>query len=98
MAGLVDTNIPVYRFDKRYPVKHAIATEMLGAGVAERSWVLPHQVVAEFVSVVTRGNGEKPALFTRDEAFRQMEFLFGEFPVIYPTENTTRTALRGAAL
>ncbi len=98
MAGLVDTNILVYRFDKRFAVKQAIATEMLRAGVAERSWVLPHQAVVEFVAVVTRSNRDKPALFTKDDALRQVEYLFGEFPVIYPTENTIRTALRGAAL
>lgn len=52
VAGLVDTNILFCWFDKRFPVKHAIATEMLRALVAERSLVPPRQVVAQFVSVV----------------------------------------------
>lgn len=52
MAGLVDTNILFCWFGKRFPVKHAIATEMLRALVAERSLVPPRQVVAQFVSVV----------------------------------------------
>jgi predicted nucleic acid-binding protein len=52
----------------------------------------------EFVSVVTCSNRDKPALLTKDEARRQGDCVLREFPVIYPTENTLRTALRGAAL
>lgn len=33
-----------------------------------------------------------------DEAHREAEEFLNAFPVIYPTENTVRTALRGAAL
>lgn len=98
MAGLVDTNILVYRYDKRYPLKQAIAAQLLRKGIEDRSLVLPHQAVVEFVSAVTRANREKPALFTVEEAHREAEYLLDEFPVIYPTDNTVRTALRGAAL
>lgn len=98
MADLVDTNILVYRYDSRYPLKQAIATQLLRKGIAEGSLLLPHQAVLEFVSAVTRGNRDKPALFTRDEAYRQAERLLSEFEVIYPTENTVRAAVRGAAL
>jgi hypothetical protein len=35
---------------------------------------------------------------TVDEAHREVEDLLAQFPVIYPTESTLRTALRGAAL
>ena len=98
MVALVDTNVLVYRFDKRFPAKQAIAAELLRRGIVERSVLLPHQAIVEFVSVVTRPAGQKPPLFTRDEALRQVEHLFSEFPVLYPTEHTVRTALRGAAL
>lgn len=98
MAGLVDTNILVCRYDKRYPLKQAIAADLLRRGIADRSLVVPHQAVVEFVSVVTRANRDKPALFTVEEAHREAEYLLDVFPVIYPAEDTVRTALRGAAL
>lgn len=98
MFALVDTNVLVYRFDKRFPAKQAIAAELLCRGIVERSVLLPHQAIVEFVSVVTRPAGQKPPLFTLVEALRQVEHPFNEFPVLYPTEHTPRTALRGAAL
>ena len=98
MVALVDTNILVYRYDKRYPLKQALATELLRAGIAEHSLLVPHQAIVEFVSVVTRSNKDKPALFTPEEAYRHAEYLLSQFQVIYPSEMTVRTALRGAAL
>ncbi len=99
VAGLVDTNILVYRFDRRCPVKQERAAELLRQGMRESSLVLPHQVLIEFIAVVTRPFGpEKAPLMTVDEAHRELEDLIVQFPVIYPTENTLRTALRGAAL
>ncbi len=98
MAGLVDTNILVYRYDPRFPLKQARATELLRSGIADRCLVLPHQVLAEFVAAVTRPLGGSGPLLTRDEAHREAEDLLMQFPVVYPTEDTLRTALRGAAL
>jgi predicted nucleic acid-binding protein len=98
VAGLVDTNILVYRHDPRFPLKQARATEFLRRGVADRSLILPHQTVLEFIAAVTRPIGGKSALLTVDEAHREAEDLLVQFPVIYPTETTLRTALRGAAL
>lgn len=98
VVGLVDTNILVYRYDKRYPLKQALAAELLRRGIVERSLVLPHQAVVEFVSVTTRPMAGESPLMTPEEAHREAEDLLGAFPVIYPTENTLRTALRGAAL
>jgi predicted nucleic acid-binding protein len=98
VAGLVDTNILVYRFDSRFPLKQARATELLRSGIADRSLVLPHQAVVEFVAAVTRPIAGKSGLLTVDEAHREAEDLLTQFPVLYPTETTVRTALRGAAL
>lgn len=98
MAGLVDTNILVYSYDPRYPQKQALADELLRKGVADKSLILPHQVLVEFVSVVTRPIARGPSLLSRDQAHREVEDLLAQFPVIYPTENTLRIALRGAAL
>jgi hypothetical protein len=43
VAGLIDTNVLVYRFDPRFPDKQAIAVEYLRRGIAEDSLRLPHQ-------------------------------------------------------
>lgn len=98
MAGLVDTNILVYRYDPRFPLKQARAAELLRSGIADRSLVLPHQALAEFVAAVTRPIAGRAPLLTIEEAHREAEDLLMQFPVVYPTEITLRTALRGAAL
>ena len=98
MADLVDTNILVYRYDSRFPRKQALATDLLRRGIVDDSLVLPHQALIEFVAAVTRPKGRNPPLLSLDEAHREVEELLAQFPVIYPTENTVRTALRGAAL
>lgn len=98
MAGLVDTNILVYRYDARFPLKQARAAELLRNGIADGSIVLPHQAVVEFVAAVTRPIGGKASLLSVEEAHREAEELLVQLPVIYPTETTLRTALRGAAL
>jgi predicted nucleic acid-binding protein len=54
VAALVDTNILVYRFDRRFPEKRKIATEILRRGIAEDSVRLPHQAIVEFIAAVTR--------------------------------------------
>ena len=97
MAGLVDTNILVYRYDPRFPRKQAQATELLRLAIADRSLFLAHQVLVEFISVITRPIARGPSLLTLDSAHREVENMITQFPVLYPTENTLRTALRGAA-
>jgi predicted nucleic acid-binding protein len=97
VAGLVDTNVLVYRFDARFPGKQHVATELLRRGIAERSVRLPHQAVVEFVAVVTRPLGGGDPLLSRTEALREAEELLVQFEVLYPTEALVRLALRGAA-
>lgn len=98
MAALVDTNVLVYRFDSRFPTKQSRATALLRAGIEQESVVLPHQALLEFVAAVSRPIAGGAPLLTPDEARREMEELLMQFPVLYPTEHTLRTALRGAAL
>lgn len=99
VAGLVDTNILVYRYDSRFPLKQAVATDLLRQGIADNALFLPHQALIEFVAVVTRPlRGGGAPLLTTEEAHREVEDLLVQFPVLYPTETTLRTALRGAAL
>jgi predicted nucleic acid-binding protein len=97
VASLIDTNVIVYRFDARFPEKQRVATELLRAGIAEGSFYLPHQAIAEFVPAVSRQlDGSEPLLEPHD-ARREAEELLAQFDVLYPDEELVRIALRGAA-
>lgn len=98
MAALVDTNVLVYRFDPRFPLKQERATELLRQGVMDRSLVLPFQSLVEFVAATTRPISGKASLLSEEEAHREVEEMLAQFQVVYPTEKTLQTALRGAAL
>ena len=97
MAALVDTNVLVYRFDPRFPEKQRIATDLLRRGIAEDSIRVPHQAILEFVAAVTRPVAGGRPLLLPEEARREAEELLSQVEVLYPTEATVRTALRGAA-
>jgi predicted nucleic acid-binding protein len=97
VPGLVDTNILVYRYDHRFATKQARAEQLLRQGIAENSLALPHQALVEFVAAVTRPIAGKPLLAVED-AHREVEDMLTQFRIVYPTETTVRTALRGAAL
>ncbi len=97
MAALVDTNVLVYRFDRRFPEKQRIATDLLRRGVTDGSLRVPHQAVVEFVAVVTRPLGKSPPLLEPVDARREAEELLTQFDILYPNEAVVRTALRGAA-
>ena len=96
MAALVDTNILVYRFDKRFPEKRKIAIELLRRGIIEDSLRVPHQAVIEFVAAVTRPMRGHPILRLPD-ALREADELVTQFTVLYPNEATLREAIRGCA-
>lgn len=99
MASLIDTNILVYRFDPRDPVKQEIAASLLRKGLADDALVLPHQAVLEFVAAVIRPRrdlGGEP-LLPRFEALREAESLMLQFRMLYPTPDVLLTALRGVA-
>ncbi|MBA3507873.1 MAG: PIN domain-containing protein [Betaproteobacteria bacterium] len=74
------------------------ATALLRQGIVDESFVVPHQALIEFVAVVTRPIAGGPPLLAIEDAHREVEDMLAQFPVVYPTENTLRTALRGAAL
>jgi predicted nucleic acid-binding protein len=97
VAALVDTNVLVYRFDPRFPEKQAVATEWLRRGIAGNDVQLAHQVLVEFVAAVTRAPGGHAPLLSQPEAIREAEELLSQFPVLYPTEDVFRLALRGMA-
>jgi predicted nucleic acid-binding protein len=97
VAALVDTNVLVYRFDPRDLGKQRVARDLLRSGLADGSLRLPHQALVEFVAAVTRPLAGHGPLLDADDARREAEELLAEFPVLYPTEQIVRTALRGSA-
>lgn len=99
MASLVDTNVLVYRFDPRDPVKQKIATRLLEDGIAAQSLAIAQQAVVEFVAAMIRPQrnlGGEP-LLPLAEALLEAEGLITQFPVLYPTRAMLVTAMRGAA-
>ena len=96
MAGLIDTNILVYRFDARFPYKQKIATEILRRGIYEESVRVPHQAIVEFIAAVTRPLRGHTILKQAD-ALREAEELLKQFIVLYPNEAIVRNAIRGCA-
>lgn len=98
MSALVDTNVLVYRFDPRNPVKQRIARELLRDGIARGTLRVPHQGLVEFVQAVTRPLGRGGAsLLAKSDALREVEELMAQFEILYPTESLLRTAVRAVA-
>lgn len=100
MASLADTNLLVYSVDPRDPAKQQKANELLRAGLVDDSIVLAHQCIVEFVAAVIRPRkdlGGAP-LLPIEEARIRAEHLAVQFPVLYPTGEVLRTALRGTAM
>ena len=96
-AALVDSNVLVYRFDPRFPDKQTVATDLLRRGLREDTVRLAHQALLEFFAATTRPLGEDPALLSELDARRETEELLIQFPILYPTAEIVRTALRGQA-
>ena len=96
MPFLVDTNVLVYRFDRRFPEKRARALALLRDGVETGEACLSSQSVIEFVAATTRpGRAKQPPLFHPAEALREAEEMLAEFVVLYPDDAQLRLALRG---
>lgn len=97
VAALVDTNILVYRHDPRFPGRQRIASGLLREGIATGTLRVPHQAIVEFVAVVSRPLNQGKPLLEPAEARREAEEFLNVLPVLYPTEQLLRLALRGAA-
>jgi predicted nucleic acid-binding protein len=99
VASLVDTNILVYRFDARDPVKQRRAREVLRNGLVDDNVVLAHQCIVEFVAAVSRPREELAGspLLPASEARLEAEKLVTEYPMLYPTREVVLAALRGTA-
>lgn len=97
MAALVDTNLLVYRVDRRFPEKQERANQVLRRGIASDSVRLPHQAIVEFVAATTRPVPHHGPLLSPEEARREAEELLSQFHVLYPNEAVVRAALRGMA-
>lgn len=97
MTALVDTNILVYCFDRRFPEKQARAQSFLGDGLADNSIRIAHQAIVEFVAVVSRLVVDGAPLLPRADARREAEQLLTVVKVLYPNDAVIRVALRGMA-
>lgn len=98
MTALIDTNVLVYRFDPRDPVKQRIAIEVLREGIEQESLRVSHQAIMEFVLAATRPlTRGGPGILTRSEALREAEEFLAQFDVLYPTEDLLRTAVRAVS-
>ncbi len=93
---LVDTNVLVYRYDRRFPEKQQIASGLLRDGLMTGRARIAHQAIIEFIAAATRGTS-KSRLLDMPDACREAEELMGQFPILYPTDAILRMALRGAA-
>jgi len=97
VTALVDTTVLVYRVDPRFPGKRRAATDLLRRGISDDSIRIPHQAVVEFFAAVRRPISGGEPLLSLPEAILETEAILAGFPVIYPDEETIRTALRGMA-
>lgn len=97
MSCLVDTNVLVYRFDPRDPVKQARANELIRSEIQQGTARIAHQSLVEFVAATTRplGVGSGAGLLLPEEATWETEELTRQFEVLYPCEEQVRLALRG---
>jgi predicted nucleic acid-binding protein len=100
VASLADTNILVYRFDPRDPLKQQVAAGVLRQGLINDTVVIAHQCVLEFVAAVGRPRADLGGapLLEPDAARLEAENLLRQFRVLYPTRAVVLTALRGAAM
>ncbi|MDZ7670868.1 MAG: hypothetical protein U5Q16_16110 [Gammaproteobacteria bacterium] len=82
MVRLIDTNVLVYRFDPRDPVRQSTANQVLRDGLVRDDLILPHQAVIEFVAATTRPRAalDGRPLLNQDEAITEAESLMRAVP------------------
>jgi predicted nucleic acid-binding protein len=98
VAALVDTNVLVYRFDSRDPVKQRTARDLLREGLRAGTLRIPHQVLIEFVAATTRRRGNEDPLLPEADAWHEMQNFMTLYSVLYPTDAVLRAAVHGVAL
>ncbi len=97
MIALVDTNVLVYRYDARFPVKQAIADDLLRRGLADETARVAHQALVEFVAATTRRQATGGSILDASEARLEAEDLSRQYQIVFPDVQVFRTALRGMA-
>jgi predicted nucleic acid-binding protein len=97
MAFLIDTNVLVYRFDPRDPVKQEKATSLFRAGIRDGQARLAHQCLVEFIAATTRpiGASGREALLTPEEAAYECEDLMRQCEILHSCSSQVRLAIRG---
>ncbi|MCC7360281.1 MAG: PIN domain-containing protein [Anaerolineales bacterium] len=89
---LLDTNVLVYAHDRRAPAKQLRATQVLSQLHGDSRCKLPAQVLAEFLTVTTRG--VRPPL-TMAQARSQIESFAQSWEVLNTTAWIVQEAARG---
>lgn len=91
---LIDTNEPVHRYDRRFPDRQRIATEVLYDGIASGSVRMTHQSIVEFIAATTRVVLKSRWLDAAAARLEAEEFM-AKFPILYLDASGLRTALHG---
>lgn len=97
MPCLIDTNILVYRFDPRDPVKQESACALIRKELTAGEARLCPQTLVEFVAAATRPLKTTPSLplLTPEEATYEAEELLHQFEVVPASAEQYRLAIRG---
>ena len=98
VASLVDTNVLIYRCDPRFPGKMERATEILRKGAEDRSLLIPHQALVEFVAATTRSRGSDGPILRLAQALPIVEEFMESYEVLMPNEAVVRTAFTGVSV
>jgi predicted nucleic acid-binding protein len=95
--AIVDSNILVYRRDPRDPRRQILARDLVRGGAADRSLAVPHQSIIEFVSAVSKPRIDGQPIVPAGDLAHEVEELLAALPVLYPSEEIVREALRARA-
>lgn len=87
----IDTNIIVYSFDKASPKKRKKSLELVGEGLSSGKGIISHQVIQEFVSVVS---GKFADMFDTERLVLYLDEVLFSLWKAYPDRDSYLTALQ----
>lgn len=90
----IDTNVLVYRYDPRDPVRHSQAKAVIGSISRSGGGIIPVQCLAEFSNVGLRKLGD---VMTPNEVREAVDLLRTVFETVPLTAAVVLEALRGVA-
>ena len=87
----IDTNIIVYSFDKASPKKHKKSLELVGEGLSSGKGIISHQVIQEFVSVIS---GKFADMFDTERLVLYLDEVLFSLWKAHPDRDSYLTALQ----